>query len=90
MYYINEDNKYLKEKLEDLESEAEKVFYRQIFIFSTLINAIATKNYEDIRTKKDKISIDIAEQVSYATSAMARTMFLTEQLSFNMKQIIVS
>jgi len=90
VYYINEDNKYLKEKLEDLESEAEKVFYRQIFIFSTLINAIATKNYEDIRTKKDKISIDIAEQVSYATSAMARTMFLTEQLSFNMKQIIVS
>ncbi|WP_414835617.1 hypothetical protein [Bacillus sp. Ba 3] len=91
-YYINVDNKYLKEKLEDTTSDAEAEYYKQVFIFSSLLNAIATKNFEEARKKdgKENGDIDIAEQVSYATSAMARTLFLMEQLSFNMKQSIVA
>ncbi len=93
IFYINMDNKYLKQKINDLNSDGEKQFYKKVYTFAMLFNAISTKSFESSKKSKSEISVfedRIEEAVKYSTMAMARTFFLTEQFTEEMKKSLTA
>ncbi|NRY59532.1 hypothetical protein [Clostridium beijerinckii] len=93
IFYINMDNKYLKQKLCELNSEGEIQFYKKIYIFAMLFNAISTKSFEVSKKSgfgENPFEDRIEEAVKYSTMAMARTFFLTEKLTEEMKKSIIA
>ena len=92
IYLINMDNVFLKNKLDATKSEGEKEFYKRLFKFAMLFSAMSTKNYEDDIRKHsenaDEIKETIEEAVAKATESVARTFFVMEQLSANLRSSI--
>ena len=84
-YLLNMDNKYLQEKLIELKNEGEREFYKKVYIYAMMFNAISTRSYEE---NNNSSRGKIEESVAYSTMSMARTFFLTEQLTEEMKKIL--
>lgn len=88
-YLINMDNIFLQQKLESTTSEGEKEFYRRLFTYAMLFSAMSTKNYEDERRKEienaDDVKETAEEAIAKATENVARTFFVMEQLTVNLR-----
>lgn len=90
-YLINMDNLYLRNKLDSIKTEGEKEYYKQSYIYSMLLSAIALKNHEEEKKKSASIEEEkpIEEVVTKSMETVARTFFITEQLSADMRKNFV-
>lgn len=89
-YLINMDNVYLQNKLLSTPIEGEKEFYKKLYIYAMLFSALSAKNVEDERRKTNPEGFEktIEEEVARATESVARTFFVMEQLSSNLRKSI--
>ncbi|WP_438297889.1 hypothetical protein [Sporosarcina sp. FA15] len=87
---INVDNKYLKAHLQGLkDSESDGMFAKALYVYSMLFSTISAKasfNSKDTIIDADNAEDDVYEVIIRDTMAVARTLFVTENLIVNLKK----
>ncbi|MEH7526291.1 hypothetical protein V7149_23945 [Bacillus sp. JJ1503] len=87
---INVDNKYFKAHLQTLSNnESDRMYAKALYIYSMLFSTISAKalfNYNGTDKEVDSKEVDVYEAIIQDTMAVARTLFVTENLIINLKK----
>lgn len=91
IYLINMDNIYLHAKLDNLSSEAEKEYFKQIYQSYMLICGIVAKaEYDRIKNEENKKYDSEDEAIKEITANASRMVFVMEKVIININKKIAA